>query len=190
MLAVACSHQITTRGGKLRVDALAAKLPKRAWQKLSAGVGAKGQRFYDWAVIDLAEPRPGCHQLLIRRNRTTRELAYYRCWSFAPAPLPLPTLVRVAGSPGRRVAGSRWRVEMAGGGGIPSRKGPGRPGRTPASPLHLVVPLGHPGHARPCLPRCAPRRRTHPPARPGRTNSTYLQRDPATVHHTRRQTHT
>jgi SRSO17 transposase len=101
VLAVACSHQITTRGGKLRVDALAAKLPKRAWQKLSAGVGAKGQRFYDWAVIDLAEPRPGCHQLLIRRNRTTRELAYYRCWSFAPA--PLPTLVRVAGS--------RWRVE-------------------------------------------------------------------------------
>jgi hypothetical protein len=38
-------------------------VPKRAWQKLSAGSGAKGHRFYDWAVIDLAEPRPaaaGC----------------------------------------------------------------------------------------------------------------------------------
>jgi hypothetical protein len=39
--------------------------------------------------------------LLIRRNRSTGELAYYRCYS--PAPVPLTTLVRVAGS--------RWRVE-------------------------------------------------------------------------------
>jgi hypothetical protein len=59
------------------------------------------RRFYDWAVIDLAEPRPGSHRLLVRRNRTTGELAYYRC--FSPAPAPLATLVRVAGS--------RWRVE-------------------------------------------------------------------------------
>ncbi|MEV0040409.1 IS701 family transposase, partial [Streptomyces sp. NPDC050804] len=62
---------------------------------------AKGHRFYDWAVIDLADPRPGSRQLLIRRNRSTGELAYYR--SYSPAPVPLITLVRVAGS--------RWRVE-------------------------------------------------------------------------------
>ncbi|WP_455710874.1 IS701 family transposase [Streptomyces mutabilis] len=101
VLAVACSHEVATSAGKFRADALAAKVPKRAWQKLSAGAGAKGHRFYDWAVIDLAEPRSGSHQLLIRRNRTTGEVAYYRCWS--PAPVPLATLVRVAGS--------RWRVE-------------------------------------------------------------------------------
>jgi SRSO17 transposase len=75
-------------------------MPPRAWQKLSAGAGAKGHRFYDRAVIDLAEPRPG-HQLLVRCNRTTGEVACYRCWS--PAPVPLATLVRIAGS--------RWRVE-------------------------------------------------------------------------------
>jgi hypothetical protein len=46
-------------------------------------------------------PTPGSRQLLIRRNRTTGELAYYRC--FSPTPAPLATLVRVAGS--------RWRVE-------------------------------------------------------------------------------
>jgi hypothetical protein len=80
---------------------LAKKVPKRAWQKLSAGAGAKGHRFYDWTVIDLADPRPGSRQLLIRRNRSTGELAYYRCYS--PAPVPLTMLVRVAGS--------RWRVE-------------------------------------------------------------------------------
>lgn len=101
VLAIACSAEVTTGAGKFRADALAAKVPKRAWQKLSAGVGAKGHRFYDWAIIGLVEPRPGSHQLLIRRNRTTGELAYYRCWS--PAPVPLATLVRVAGS--------RWRVE-------------------------------------------------------------------------------
>jgi SRSO17 transposase len=81
VLAVACSAEVTTDAGKFRADALAAKVPKRAWQKLSAGTGAKDHRFYDWAIIGLAEPRPGSHQLLIRRNRTTGELACYRCWS-------------------------------------------------------------------------------------------------------------
>ncbi|WP_234329835.1 hypothetical protein [Streptomyces viridochromogenes] len=42
-------------------------MPKRTWQKLSAGVAAKGHRFYDWAVIDLTDPRPGSRQLLIQR---------------------------------------------------------------------------------------------------------------------------
>lgn len=101
VLAVACSAEVSTGAGKFRADALAARLPKRAWQKLSAGHGAKGHRFYDWAVIDLADPGPGHHHLLIRRNRTTGELAYYRC--FSPRPVPLTELVRVAGS--------RWRVE-------------------------------------------------------------------------------
>ncbi|WP_112471230.1 IS701 family transposase [Streptomyces triticisoli] len=101
VLAVACNHEVTTRAGKFHADALAKKLPERAWQKLSAGAGAKGQRFYDWAVIGLPDPRPGHRHLLIRRNRITGELAYYRCYS--PQPVPPTTLVRVAGS--------RWRIE-------------------------------------------------------------------------------
>ncbi|MFE7113585.1 IS701 family transposase [Streptomyces sp. NPDC057575] len=101
VLAVARSHEVITHGGKFRADTLAKKLPKRAWQELSAGAGAKGQRFYNWAVIALADPRPGHRHLLIRRNRTTGELAYYRCYS--PQLVPLTVLVRVAGS--------RWRVE-------------------------------------------------------------------------------
>lgn len=92
---------MTIGAGTFRADALAAKVPKRAWQELSAGRGAEGQRFYDWTVIDLAEPAPGRHQLLIRRNRTTGELAYCRCHSTEL--VPLAGLVRVAGS--------RWRVE-------------------------------------------------------------------------------
>jgi hypothetical protein len=51
--------------------------------------------------LDADLPDPGSRQLLIRRNRTAGELAYYHCYS--PRPVPLTTLVRVAGS--------RWRVE-------------------------------------------------------------------------------
>lgn len=87
VLAVACPAEVTTSAGKFRADTLAAKVPKRAWQKLSAGAGAKDNRFYDWAVIDLAETGPGHRHLLIRRNRRTGELAYYRCHSTRPAPL-------------------------------------------------------------------------------------------------------
>nr|BBJ47751.1 hypothetical protein SAVMC3_03800 [Streptomyces avermitilis] len=79
---------------------------------LSAAAGAKGHRFYDWALIDLAEPGPGRHQMLIRRNRTPGQHAYYRC--FSPEPVPLAELVRVAGS--------RWRVEET----FQSGKGAGR----------------------------------------------------------------
>lgn len=69
VLAVARDHQITTRTGTFRADALIKKLPRRALQKLSASAGAKGHRFYDWALADLADNRPGHHQLLVRRNR-------------------------------------------------------------------------------------------------------------------------
>lgn len=99
VLAVACSHEAATRAGRLRADVLAKEVPKRAWQRFSAGAGAKDHRFYDWAVVDLASP--GSSQLLIRRNPGSGELAFYRCYS--PLPVPLTTLVRVAGS--------RWRVE-------------------------------------------------------------------------------
>ncbi|MFI6274591.1 hypothetical protein [Streptomyces sp. NPDC050988] len=93
---MACSAEVPTQAGKFRADRLFKRLPKRAWQKVSAGRGAKGHRFYDWAVIDLAAPGPGHPQLLIRRNRTTGELAYCRCFSLQP--VPLTELVRVAGS--------------------------------------------------------------------------------------------
>jgi hypothetical protein len=35
VLAVACSAEVTTSAGMFRADTLTAKVPKRAWQKLS-----------------------------------------------------------------------------------------------------------------------------------------------------------
>lgn len=101
VLAVSRTHHLSTSAGPQRADHLAKRIPRRAWQKLSAGHGAKGHRYYDWALIAITTDVPGHQHLMIRRNRTTGELAYYRCYS--PRPVPLSTLVKVAGS--------RWTVE-------------------------------------------------------------------------------
>src|SRR3954447_19711987 len=56
VLAIAGNRRLPTAAGPIRADALAAALPRRAWQRLSAGPGAKGQRYYDWACLDLPAP--------------------------------------------------------------------------------------------------------------------------------------
>jgi SRSO17 transposase len=83
---------------------LAKALPDDAWQCLSAGPGAKGERLYDWARVHLTrlpEP-PWEHWLLVRRSRRDpKNLAYYVV--FAPEDTTLAILARVAGR--------RWAVE-------------------------------------------------------------------------------
>jgi SRSO17 transposase len=107
VLAVACDHPIRAGGATHRADALLRRVPARAWQCVSAGRGAKGHRLYEWAFIrlDYGEPDPGGqaarHWLLVRRHLRTGERAFYRCWM--PRPVPLGTLVRVAGR--------RWTIE-------------------------------------------------------------------------------
>lgn len=103
VLAVSSTHRVTTRAGRFPVKDLVTRIPKRAWQRLSAGAGAKGVRFYDWAVFDTEGPagRPGHWWMLVRRNQRSGELAFYRC--FSPHPVSLFELVRVAGR--------RWTIE-------------------------------------------------------------------------------
>ena len=83
-----------------------------AWQRLSAGRGAKGARWYDWALIDHrpasdpdADPdaaSTGHHWLLIRRNRTTGELRL------------LPRLLTRPGPAGRAGPGRRTPLDDRG----------------------------------------------------------------------------
>jgi len=109
VLAVSCDHLVPLDGGKTRcrADVIAADLPATAWHRRSAGAGAgsKGPRLYDWAWLDQVttteDPAGGAHSMLIRRNNTTGELAFYRCWS--PQPVSLAALLRAAGI--------RWSVE-------------------------------------------------------------------------------
>jgi len=63
----------------MRVDELAAALPRSAWQRYNAGVGSKGPRWYDWAWIDVATNAQTGQTLLIRRHPGSGELAFYRC---------------------------------------------------------------------------------------------------------------
>ena len=111
VLAVAKSHRFTTGIGPRRAIDLAVRLPKRSWQRRSAGVGAKGERWYDWALVEAEDPAvpagSGPNWLLIRRRISDGEYAFYR--AHAPHPVPLTALVRVAGI--------RWKIEESFAGG-------------------------------------------------------------------------
>jgi SRSO17 transposase len=99
VLAVARNHHVVTAGQ--RVDELAAAMPRFGWQRFCAGAGSKGPRLYSWLLIDISSALPGHEWIMVRRNDSTHELAYYRCWSADP--VPLCTLVGVAGR--------RWTIE-------------------------------------------------------------------------------
>ena len=145
--AVGSNRTVTTTTGTQRVDQLARSLPRRAWRRVSAGTGAKGQRWYSWALVDIAgDTDSGHHHLLVRRNDKTGELAYYRCYS--PDPVTLGDYVRVAGW--------RWKIEET----LPDQQGAGRAGRTPGPHLDLLASMGHPGPARARLPGRHHRRST------------------------------
>ena len=102
MLAVARDHRVPAGAGRtVRADELAARLPRRAWQQLPAGDGARGHRWHDRARVTISNPGPGHRCLLTRRNRSTGELASCHCCS--PQPVTLAALVKAAGL--------RWTTE-------------------------------------------------------------------------------
>jgi hypothetical protein len=72
VLAIPKRHLITTGIGPRTAIELAKRLPARAWQRMPAGPGAKGPRWYDWALIEAADPSvpagSGPHWLLVRRS--------------------------------------------------------------------------------------------------------------------------
>lgn len=99
-------HVPTTRLGTRRIDTLAAQAPPEAWERISAGDGAKGPRLYDWASARIGawwdEENGIGHWVLIRRSLTDpADLAFYLC--AGPAETPLAELVRIAGA--------RWAIE-------------------------------------------------------------------------------
>lgn len=98
-------HVIATIDGRptdRRVDALSAAVPEAAWQRLSAGAGAKGPRLYDWVRVPIRPlSEPGRYWLLVRRSLADGELAHYLC--FCPSEASLADLVDVAGR--------RWAIE-------------------------------------------------------------------------------
>jgi SRSO17 transposase len=106
VLGVARNHRLTLATGLTATAQHISDrhLPRRSWNRLSAGKGHKGEREYDWAFVRIVPPADeatGHHWLLVRRRIRDGEFAFYRCWS--PRPVTLATLARVAGT--------RWCIE-------------------------------------------------------------------------------
>lgn len=111
VLAVAKSERLWWQGPSYAsAEAIAQAQSARAYKRLSAGCGAKGERLYDWALVPLwrlqlsAQERRWGHYLLVRRSLDeTPEYAYYVV--YAPrSKATRPALVRVAGR--------RWEIEI------------------------------------------------------------------------------
>jgi SRSO17 transposase len=115
VLGVAATRQFNSWGAKPAVAGTAAEiagaLDPSAWRRLSAGTGSKGERLFDWAYLELAERDAAednqalsglwARGLLIRRNITEGDLAFFATW--CPAGTPIETLVSVEGR--------RWAIE-------------------------------------------------------------------------------
>jgi hypothetical protein len=92
-LAVRADHCATTSAGSFTAAQLADRIPARAWARMRTGHGLKGDRHYDWALVDIhADDTPDGHEtghayLAVRRHRYTRELSFYRCHSTMPVTL-------------------------------------------------------------------------------------------------------
>jgi SRSO17 transposase len=80
------------------IEETAGKIRSQEWQRHACGIGSKGFRIYDWALVNTGEP---ARQYMIRRSVDDRELAYYICHN--PRGEGLGELARTAGM--------RWPVE-------------------------------------------------------------------------------
>jgi SRSO17 transposase len=104
VMAVSGKEYVWRAGRQHQVKSLLAALVTEGWDRLSAGDGAKGPRWYDWLWLPLAAPwQPDWRRwLLVRRSLSEpTELTAYVV--FAPQERALANVVRVAGS--------RWTVE-------------------------------------------------------------------------------
>jgi SRSO17 transposase len=99
VLAVTANHYL----GQRPVTSWIKRLPRKAWQRLSAGDGAKGPRRYDWTYIPHSGGAPGfqCGLLVRRSIADPTELTFYL--THAPKDTALAKLVQVAGL--------RWPIE-------------------------------------------------------------------------------
>jgi SRSO17 transposase len=115
VLGVSATSQFNSWGAKPPIAGTAAEiadnLDPSAWHRLSAGAGAKGERLFDWAYLELADLEAAEYNenlsglwtrgLLIRRTIADGTLAFFATW--CPAGTPVEALVSVEGR--------RWAIE-------------------------------------------------------------------------------
>lgn len=103
-LAISCQFRIWQDDEQIRVDELLKQLPSEMWQRISAGDGMKGPRWYDWAYVRFADAQLSGWQrgILFRRSLADpEEVEFFTV--FAPEAVTLESIVRAAGK--------RWGIE-------------------------------------------------------------------------------
>lgn len=104
VLAVSGKEAVWLDMHQRQVKHILAELPGDGWEKLSAGAGSKGPRWYEWRRLELNDPpeRDWKRWLLVRRSISDpRDLTGYI--AFATVGTRLVEMVRVAGM--------RWTIE-------------------------------------------------------------------------------
>ena len=104
VLAVSGKERVWRAQRQQSVKALLNELPREGWERLSAGAGSKGPRWYDWLRLELSAPRQmGWKRWLVVRRSCSDPTEVTAYVAFALAEKTLAEQVRVAGT--------RWTVE-------------------------------------------------------------------------------
>ncbi|BBI17256.1 IS701 family transposase [Neochlamydia sp. S13] len=106
ILAVPSNYHVSVDFDRSPVSHFLAKIKPKDWQSLSAGKGAKGERYYHWYRLEVNSDSPEgwTRWLLLRRNmKDPRDVAYYI--ACCPNNVTLQDMVKAAGS--------RWTIEGA-----------------------------------------------------------------------------
>jgi SRSO17 transposase len=140
VLAVPKSFTVVTGAGKIRADELTAAVPAAGWQQVSCGQGAKGPRYYDWALIATTSPAHHPARAPVTDPRQQERAGA----SVLHLPCPSRHHAGRAGHCRRNPVGSR--------GMLPGRQGRDWPGPLSGPPLRRLVPARHPVDARAGLP--------------------------------------
>lgn len=104
VLAVSSDETVWINQVQRQIKTILAELPREGWETLSAGVGSKGPRWYDWRRLELSNPpHAGWKRWLLLRRSISDPSEVTAYIAFAMAGTSLVEQVRVAGM--------RWTVE-------------------------------------------------------------------------------
>ena len=104
VLAVSGQETVWIAHEQQQIKTTLAALPSDGWERLSAGLGSKGPRTYDWRRLELSDPaQPGFKRWLLVRRSISEPSEVTAYIAFAVAGSSLAEQVRAAGM--------RWTVE-------------------------------------------------------------------------------
>lgn len=104
VLAVSGKEAVWRHQRQQQIKTMLAEVPTEGWARISAGLGSKGPRWYEWLRLELNDPpHTGWKRWLVVRRSISDPSEVTAYIAYAPVQTSLAALVRVAGM--------RWTVE-------------------------------------------------------------------------------